>query len=227
MSTEAKSVSPMDIKSLDSNSSEFITIKHKLLDKNNSKLYMPTNKSKAYVGTKYWKALENLTPEQKKVLIESYGVNFGNKVNTGTLLSAIAWIESDLGRDKGHNRYIGIYQVDPHIVLKTPEFNLEGYKSISTIKKRLLTDHAYAKRIAIAELKYWSKYWTVHKKHTKNIELKAIASYNVGVVGMKSKQAAKYAEDVLYRAKVIAAFIESKGMHPHIASNITLYNILS
>jgi hypothetical protein len=156
----------------------------------------------------YLAKLEKLTPEQYKYLVNSYGVSLEENGSLATL-AGICWRESDFGRIKSYKGCVGPYQADPKIILNDPELNVEGYKTIKEIRSKLLTDNIYAKRIAIAELKYWKK---KSRQYSRSKIKNTLASYNVGWLGTKSSVANEYAEDVIVRTKAIDIFIAKRQL---------------
>lgn len=154
----------------------------------------------------YLQELNNLKPEQKKVL--EYALRVGNDYDIKTAkpvekekakrlgyhLAAIAWIETraclDTGKGKpGHKSY-GCWQVTVGSASATMD---KSYPKRVVIKK--LETLKGGSKYAIHALEYWLDY------HNGNMQ-KALASYNAGFK-FNSQQARTYARMVERTAKAL------------------------
>lgn len=162
---------------------------------------------KVVLNSKEYKRLSNLNTKEKEVLYRS--IILGKE--QGIMLAAIAWQESQFGNlmknDKdGIDGSYGYYQVQLHYANKrNPDMNKEE------VKEALLTDMEFQVQEALATINGFTK----NKKHSNHTLLKR---YNGGY--SDSKQSIKYADNVIWKMKVIRAYIEQD----HIQDELAMYD---
>lgn len=153
----------------------------------------------------YVKQLENLTKEQKKIMLYSYRV--GEPEDLGYSLAAIAWKESMFGKymlnlADGRLGSFGVY----HILLEyaIARARIKDDWNTSRLAERLMYDLDFSAKEAIGELKFWKNYFRKNKYQWKSM----FAAYNAGTAALKSKKGKQYADDAVLRVKALERYFE-------------------
>lgn len=154
----------------------------------------------------YYKELNNLTQEQRKIL--SYTVQQGKSEGVGYVLAAIAWKESKLGTwilnlDDGKYGSFSIYHINLEYYLKKKKISNTSWNR-SRQAEILLENTDIATDYVIEMLNYWKK----HHKVNKHDHEKVLMSYNGGYA--KSKQAESYGKDVMIRIEALEKYYKSR-----------------
>lgn len=155
---------------------------------------------------KYVNELNNLTADQYAVL--QYTLNKSKENKLDTLLAAIAWKESNLGKwkinlsDGQHGSY-GIYHILLDFYIKQQNVKDTDWNR-SRQAEILLEDEDKATEYVLHLLEHWSK---VHK--TGKTHASVIKSYNAGS-NIKSKKAESYYTDINIRMQAIEIHLKNK-----------------
>lgn len=158
------------------------------------------------LGSSYRKELNNLTDNQKDVLVSA--LTNGKDYNLSYTLAAIAWKESMFGiRKENHKDGIkgsyGNYQIQLYYALEALE--LEHTKENEEMIKYYLTNNDnISAKYAIYMLLEWYK---IHKSYDK-----MVASYNVGTRSINSENGQRYLRDIKYRVKLLKEYVANNDI---------------
>ena len=147
---------------------------------------------------KYLKELDNLTSNQKSVLLQAYN----HTEDIGILLATIAWKESRFGdwlvnsTDGKYGSY-GIYHInlEYHIARK----NITSKWARDRELEKLMLDSNYSTLEASKIVLYWQNRY-------KNNNYKTYLSYNAGY-DLTNKRGIEYAKDALHREQAIREYM--------------------
>jgi len=147
-----------------------------------------------------------LSPKQMSILNWVY--NKAKPYNLQNTMSAIAYVESHLGRYKvnlqdGKYGSFGIF----HNMLESvcSRHNCSTYWNKSRLAERLIVDKDFSFSEAMAEFQYWYNYW-LSKGYSNTIAWKrAICSYNAGY---NWKKGLKYYKKVVKAIKFLKKYIK-------------------
>ena len=148
---------------------------------------------------KYYKDLYKLNDEQIYNMMFSYAMGNKNGNDLGLTLAAIAWKESLFGKytinlaDGKHGSF-SMYQI--HLDYAAIRNNIKTIWSKSRLAESLLRDKSFAAEEAIGILKYFMN------RNGCNWRC-AVASYNAGFSGLKSKEGKAYVHDISLRIKAL------------------------
>ena len=150
--------------------------------------------------------IEDLSAQQIKLLRKVY--KYGEKLDLGYTLAAIAWKESCAGeyRMNFQDPSAGIFHAHiPTVLKRYPHLGNDGFTQ-NRIGERLVRDDEFAAKEAIEQLLYWRK---VHNGDWEKI----IKSYNKGFSWQKDKEKEKlanaYLRDVTIRYKQLKQQLHS------------------
>lgn len=153
----------------------------------------------------YVKQLENLTKDQKRIMLYSYKV--GEPEDLGYSLAAIAWKESMFGKymmnlADGKMGSYGVY----HILLEysIARARIKDEWGISRHAEKLMYNLEFSANEALSELLFWRKHFAKYKSQWKSM----FAAYNAGTAALKSKKGRQYAEDAILRVKALERYFE-------------------
>ena len=177
-------------------------------------LFMLLSLSYSKTVDDYYKELYTLNETEQYNLLFSYAM--GYKDDLGLALAAIAWKESYFGKypmnlADGEYGSFGMY----HVVLDYAAIR-NGSKSNwakSRLAEALVKDKVFAAEEAIGVLKHFLKRKGCNWKC-------AIASYNVGNAGLKSKKGVAYSEDISKRVKAIDMYFTKHQIHDKIKESL-------
>lgn len=150
--------------------------------------------------------IEDLSAQQIKLLRKVY--KYGEKLDLGYTLAAIAWKESCAGeyRMNFQDPSAGIFHAHiPTLLKRYPHLGNDGFTQ-NRIGEKLVRDDEFATKEAIEQLQYWKK---VHNGDWE----KVIKSYNKGFSWQKDKEKEKlanaYLRDVAMRYKQLKERLHS------------------
>lgn len=155
----------------------------------------------------YVNLLDRLTDEQKKVLLDSY--TYGSEHDLGLTLAAIAWQESNFGMymtnlsDGKHGSYGPFHILLDYAMIR---HDVKNKWDQSRLAERLLFDFDFSAEEALSQLKYWQNRF----KDNANSHAWAIAAYNAGSSGLKSKKGQNYRADIKIKIQALQIWLKKQ-----------------